>query len=95
MSSDQLQFRLYVAGEGPNSMAAIANLKALCEKYFPSNAAVEIVDVIKEPTLALQDQVMVTPLLIINTGSTVQKCIGDLSKLQHILETLGIKIEAP
>lgn len=94
MNPDQLQFRLYVAGEGPNSQLAITNLKALCEKYFPSGNAAEIIDVFEHPALALQEGVLVTPLLCVISGNNVQKFIGDLSKTAAVLESLGIKVES-
>lgn len=95
MNTARLQFCLYVAGEGPNSQLAIANLKALCEKHFPNNPSTEIIDVFEDPGAALRDGVMVTPLLTVTTGNDVKKLIGNLSKMEMVLEILGVKVEVP
>ena len=39
-------FRLYVAGDAPNSTQAIANLRALCSEHLPERYEIEIVDVL-------------------------------------------------
>ena len=95
MNPDQLHFRLYVAGESPNSKLAIANLKALCDKYFPHSPEAEVIDVFEDPSAALRDGVMVTPLLCVTSGSSVQRLIGDLKKTAAVLESLGVKVESP
>jgi len=36
--------RLYVAGQTPKSIAAIANLKKLCEQHLAGRYSIDIVD---------------------------------------------------
>jgi hypothetical protein len=40
-------FRLYLAGGAPNSVRALANLYAICQKYFPESHRIEVIDVLK------------------------------------------------
>jgi hypothetical protein len=50
------KFRLYVAGDGPHSVQAIANLNALCREYLTERHEIEIADVLHEPQRALGRQ---------------------------------------
>ena len=59
MSEAQRQsynFRLYVAGQTPKSIAAIANLKRLCDQHLAGRYEIHVVDLMKNPALAQRDQ---------------------------------------
>ncbi len=60
---ERLRLRLYVAAAAPNSLLALANLRALLDAAGAGDAAVEVVDCIREPQRALLDGVLVTPTL--------------------------------
>jgi circadian clock protein KaiB len=81
--------RLYVAGHAPNSVRAIANVKAICDARHDSMYALEIVDVLKEPRRALADGIIVTPTLLKLSPLPVQRIVGDLSDTGQVLITLG------
>jgi KaiB domain len=61
------KFRLYIAGDGPHSVQAVANLNALCCEHLAERHEIEIVDVLHEPQRALDDKVMLTP----DAGETI------------------------
>jgi circadian clock protein KaiB len=84
------KFRLYVAGDGPNSSLAIANLGAICRDYLPDRHEIETVDVIQDPQRALADGVSLTPLLIKLAPAPTRKLIGNLSQLKPTLMALGL-----
>jgi len=84
------KFRLYVAGEGPNSAAAVGNLTALCREHLPERHEIEIVDVVKQQGRALADGVMLTPLLVKLSPAPVRKVVGTLSPGESVLLALGI-----
>jgi circadian clock protein KaiB len=83
-----LQLRLYIAGNAPNSLRAIANAKALCAEHFASRHELEIVDLLKHPQRALADGVIVTPTLLKLSPLPVQRVIGNLSDTKQVLEAL-------
>jgi circadian clock protein KaiB len=85
-----LSLRLYVAGHSPNSVAAITNLQALCPTLHPSSL-VEIVDVLQEPERALQDGIMVTPMLVRLSPEPTVQILGALSDLARVRSGLGIE----
>ena len=61
VDSDKFQLRLYTAGQTPKSLAAIKNLKKVCEEHFAGRYEVEIVDLLKNPRLAKDDQIVGHP----------------------------------
>ena len=84
------KFRLYVTGEAPNSLQAIANLAALCHEHLPDRHEIEIVDVLREPLRALADGVMLTPLLVKVSPAPTCQILGTLSRTQTVLQVLGL-----
>ena len=84
------KFRLYVAGDAPNSLQAIANLTELCRTFFANHYTIEVVDVFKEPKRALVDSVFMTPTLMRVSPSPVRTIVGTLSPIQPVLEALGL-----
>ncbi len=87
----KFKFRLYVAGDAPNSAQALANLTALCLTYLPERHEIEVVDVFREPNRALADGIFMTPTLVKLAPSPVQMIVGTLSQLQPVLQALGLK----
>ena len=86
-----LRLRLYVAGNAPNSIRAIANVKAICENHFASAHQLEIIDMIEYPRQALADGIIVTPTLLKLLPLPVQRVIGNLSDTNQVLLTLANK----
>jgi circadian clock protein KaiB len=62
--SDVFLLRLYVAGQTPKSMTAFANLKNICEEHLAGRYKIEVVDLLKNPTLASGDQILAIPTLV-------------------------------
>lgn len=92
--SDPTAFRflLYVAGEGPNSVAALRNLRAICQEFLPGRHDIEIVDVLKNQERALCDHVMMTPLLVKLSPDPVRRIVGNLSHRDAVLQALEIAL---
>lgn len=84
------RFRLYVAGEAPNSTQAIANLAAFCRKHLSDRYEIEIIDVFREPKRALAESIFMTPTLVVRTPPPVRKIVGTLSQTQTVLLALGL-----
>jgi len=82
--------RLYVAGQTPKSIAALANLKRLCEEHLAGRYRIEIVDLQKQPRLARRDEIVVIPTLVRQLPPPIRKIIGDLSNQQKVLVALDV-----
>jgi len=85
------RFRLYVAGEAPNSTLAIANLAAFCRAYLPDRYEIEIVDLLENPQLARGDQILAVPTLVRRLPEPIKKIIGDLSNTERVLVGLDLQ----
>ena len=91
----RMKFRLYIAGDAPNSVLAVANLKAICREYLPERHEIEIVDVVYHPRQALDDGVLLTPTVVKLAPNPVRKIIGNLSDRQAVLYALGLQSLSP
>lgn len=89
------KFRLYIAGDGPNSSQAVANLDAICREHLAERHEIEVVDVLREPQRALADLVMLTPLLVKLSPVPVRKITGSLSQRDAVLQALDLPTTAP
>ncbi len=85
------ELRLYVAGQTPRSMAALNNLKRLCEEHIPGGYSVEVVDLMENPRLAKDDQIVAIPTLVRKVPEPVRKIIGDLSDTERALVALQLR----
>ncbi len=83
-------FRIYLAGDAPNSVRALANLYAICRKHFPDSHRIEVIDVLKEPMRALAEAVLVTPTVVKASPAPELQIIGNLSDEEEILRALGL-----
>ena len=83
--------RLYVAGKAPNSVKAIANLRAICRRYLKDGYKLEIVDVCEHPLRALSEGVIVTPNLAKLSPGTPSSVIGNLCDTDTVLAALGLQ----
>ena len=83
--------RLYVAGQTPKSVTAIANLKRLCEEHLPGRHRIEVVDLMENPRLARTDQILAIPTLVRTLPNPIRKVIGDLSNSERVLVGLDIR----
>ena len=86
-----LVLRLYVAGNAPNSLRAVANAKTLCEEHLTVPCELEVVDLLENPRRALADGIIVTPTLLRLHPLPIQRVIGNLSDTQQVLLTLANK----
>jgi len=88
---DTWELRLYVAGQTPKSVTAFNNLKKLCEAHLKGKYSIEIVDLLKNPTLAKGDQILAVPTLVRKLPEPIRKIIGDLSHTERVLIGLDLR----
>jgi len=91
IASEQWQLRLYVAGQTPKSVTALANLKKFCEEYLQGKYRIEIIDLLQHPELAKRDQILAIPTLVRQLPQPIRQIIGDLSNQEKVLLGLDLK----
>ena len=87
----QYHLRLYVAGQTQKSLAAMANLKHVCEKHLAGRYDIEVVDLLVNPQLAAGDQILAIPTLVRRLPAPLKRIIGDLSNTEKVLVGLDIR----
>jgi circadian clock protein KaiB len=92
---DKWELRLYTAGQTPKSLAAIKNLKKVCEEHLAGRYEIEVVDLLKNPRLAKDDQIVAIPTLVRKLPDPVRKIIGDLSDTERALVGLQLRKQEP
>jgi circadian clock protein KaiB len=90
MGDEGYNLRLYVAGQTPKSIAAIANLQKICDAHLSGRYNVTIVDLMKDPAMAQRDQIVAIPTLIRHLPEPLKRIIGDLSNVEKVLVGLDI-----
>jgi circadian clock protein KaiB len=85
------RFRLFVAGDTPNSARALANLTALCNSRLRGRHEIEVVDVFREPGRALAEKILMTPTLLKLWPAPVQRIVGTLSDRRTVELALGLE----
>ena len=80
-----------MAGQTPKSIAALTNLKKVCEEHLAGKYRIEVVDLMKHPTLADGDQIVAIPTLVRKLPGSVRKIIGDLSNTERVLVGLQLR----
>src|SRR5262245_13688131 len=90
-SEETWELRLYVAGHTPRSQAALQNLKRICEQHLPGRYTVEVIDLIANPRLARDDQIVAIPTLVRKLPAPIRKIVGDLSDVERTLVGLQLR----
>ena len=85
------EFKLYVAGRTARSIKAFENLSKLCEEHLGNQYKIEVIDLLKHPHLAKQEQIIALPTLVRKLPTPLKKIIGDLSDQEKIL--VGLEIQ--
>ncbi|HYM75045.1 MAG TPA: circadian clock KaiB family protein [Candidatus Dormibacteraeota bacterium] len=83
--------RLYIAGDTSRSVAALTNLQKICDEHLAGQYNVEVVDLLKNPQLAMGDQIIAVPTLVRRLPPPLKRIIGDLSNSQQVLVGLDLR----
>lgn len=89
-AAKEWELRLYVAGQTPRSVAALANLQRLCESHLAGRYAIEVIDLLQNPRLAAGDQILAVPTLVRKLPEPIKKIIGNLSDEGKVLVGLDL-----
>ena len=75
----KMVLRLYVAGTSDRSMRAIVNTRELLDAHAAGRYSLEVIDLLQQPSLARDDQIVAVPTLVKRGPGPAQRFIGDLS----------------
>ena len=89
-ADDKWVLRLYVAGQSPKALTAYANLKKICDEQLNGKYSIEVIDLLINPKLGNEDQILALPTLVRKLPVPVRKIIGDLSDTERVLVGLNL-----
>jgi circadian clock protein KaiB len=96
LPGSQYNLRLYVAGQTPKSITALANLKMICEEHLSGRYQIEVIDLLERPQLAAGDQILAVPTLVRRLPEPLKRIIGNLSNMERVLVGLDLRpVAAP
>lgn len=85
----KLVLSLFVAGKTIKSIAALNNLKIICDEALKGMYKLEVIDILKNPKLARDNQILAIPTLIRKLPLPKRNIIGDLSNRELVLAELN------
>jgi circadian clock protein KaiB len=92
---DVWNLRLYVAGRSAKCVAAVRNLNAFCETHLAGRYRIEVIDLLENPKLARDDQILAIPTLVRKVPEPLRKIVGDLSDSERMLVGFDIRQANP
>ncbi len=87
-SSEIWVFKLFVCGVNPKSARAYFNLKKVCDERLAGQYKIELVDLYKNPELAVCNNIVSCPTVVKELPSPRRMVIGDLSKTDLVVSKL-------
>jgi len=85
-----MSLRLYIAAGTPNSILAVSNLQAIVDEHLVGRHNLEVIDVLKEPSRAIADGILVTPMLVKLFPPPKVTIIGNLGDKVKVLCALDL-----
>jgi circadian clock protein KaiB len=86
---------LYIAGSSPKSDAAYRNLEQICEDHIFGHYHIEVIDLIKSPQIARDDQIVAVPMVVRKWPAPIRRIIGDMSNTERVLAALDLPSYEP
>ena len=90
-TTERWDLRLYTAGQSPKSLAALSNLKRICDEHLAGRYSIEVIDLMENPRLAKDDEIVAIPTLVRKLPAPLRKVIGDLSNEERALVGLQLR----
>jgi circadian clock protein KaiB len=90
-AGEKWNLRLYTAGQSPKSLAALANLKKVCEEHLAGRYSIEVIDLLRNPRLAKDDEIVAIPTLVRKLPEPLRRLVGDLSDTERTLVGLQLR----
>lgn len=91
VKNEKWLLKVYIAGQTPRCITALGNLKQLCEEYLPKKYHIKVIDLLKQPRLAREDQILAIPTIVRKLPRPIRKAIGDISDIKQFL--IGLNLE--
>jgi KaiB domain. len=82
--------KLFIAGNEPNSVQAIQNIQSILDSRIKDRYKLEIIDILSDFQAAMDNGVLVTPMLIIVEPTPETTIVGTMSDTEKIKAALRL-----
>jgi circadian clock protein KaiB len=89
-SDPKYRLKLFIAGNEPNSIQAINNIREILDSRIKDRYKLEVVDILSDFQSAIDHGVLVTPMLIIVEPSPETTIVGTLSDVDKVKAALRL-----
>ncbi|MBU3626360.1 circadian clock protein KaiB [Polynucleobacter sp. JS-Safj-400b-B2] len=69
---------------------ALSNLKKICDAHIGDPYELEVVDLLENPKLSEEDEILAIPTLVRKHPKPVKKVVGDLSNIEEVLAQISL-----
>jgi circadian clock protein KaiB len=91
VSAEVWNLRLYVAGQSAKCVTAVRNLNRFCEEHLSGRYHIEVIDLIQNPRLARDHQIVAIPTLVRKLPEPLRRIVGDLTNTERMLVGLDLQ----
>jgi circadian clock protein KaiB len=88
---DMYVLRLYIAGMNPKSLAAVENIRRLCDEQLPGKCQLDVIDIYQQPILAMNGQIVAAPTLVKELPPPLKKLVGSMADTDRVLIGLDLQ----
>ena len=88
---DRYVLRLYIAGMNPKSMAAVENIRRICDEQLPGKCQLDVIDIYQQPILAMNGQIVAAPTLVKELPTPLKKLVGSMADTDRVLIGLDLQ----
>ena len=87
---EKVNLKLFVTGMNTRSNLIFAKLIKMCDEQFGKNYNLDLINLKKEPQLATELNILVTPTLVKTSPGSLIRLTGDLTNMNKILLKLNL-----
>ncbi len=95
MTDETCLFRLYVAGETPQSLRTVEAVRRMCQALAPGHYELQVINLLHDPAAATRDCVTATPTLVRARPLPTVQIMGDLLNTESVCRMLASVDQAP
>ena len=85
--------RLYISGMTDKSVRAVQNIRKICEENLKGRYELEVIDILQQPELAQEAQIIAVPMLVKRLPLPLRRLIGDMTDKERILVGLDLRLK--
>lgn len=82
--------KLYIAGDSEKSRVNAADVKKALGRMQMDPGLLEIVDVLHQPQMAMEDEILATPTLLIQSAADTRRVVGDFGNTEKMMKALDV-----